>query len=200
MRSTNAASLNLFIAKGVLSAYWKEILRTYSVCRLTKIEDKLVAMSGIIRKIQLQSKDDCIAGLWISRIKLELLWHISKPGTQPAVYMAPSWSWASVTAEVFHFSHIPMDNFTNLYAHVLKIHVDPCGDDPLGQLKGGSISVLCQTLVHAILLDSPSDNRLTQLSNEQISPSTKQKWFSTHLYFGTRYGTSIVPERFTFCQ
>jgi hypothetical protein len=53
-----------YLEKCPLSAFWKKIVFVYSSCQLTKARDKLVALSGIIRKIQVERNDDCFAGLW----------------------------------------------------------------------------------------------------------------------------------------
>jgi len=60
-----------------------------------------VALSGIVRKVQAQRYDDCLAGLWGRKMETELLWHVREPSLQPAVYVAPSWSWASLNGTVF---------------------------------------------------------------------------------------------------
>ncbi|TVY44704.1 hypothetical protein LOCC1_G004620 [Lachnellula occidentalis] len=147
-----------YLKKSDLSASWKKLISVYSKCQLTKIEDKLVALSGIIRKIQDQRHDECFAGLWKRKIETELLWKLTQPSLRPAVYVAPSWSWASlngtVQADRFHVPNTAeLDERKELYIHVMDVYVNPCGDDPLGELRGGSISLLCRTLIFVTSLD-----------------------------------------------
>jgi hypothetical protein len=43
---------------------WWQVVRTYNRGRLTKYEDKFIAMAGIAKEIQVFLKDKYIAGLW----------------------------------------------------------------------------------------------------------------------------------------
>ncbi len=44
--------------------YWKDTVRAYTRCDLTKAEDKLVAISGLARRVQSLLGDEYSAGLW----------------------------------------------------------------------------------------------------------------------------------------
>ena len=87
-------------------AEWFEVAGAYSGRSLTKAEDRLIAISGIASRI----KQDCgyqyIAGLWKETLLLDLLWHIDPHSNaaplEPRIaeYIAPSWSWASITGSV----------------------------------------------------------------------------------------------------
>ncbi|KAF8854624.1 HET-domain-containing protein [Acephala macrosclerotiorum] len=52
-----------YITKGHLSDHWNEILYKYTSCKITQRRDVLVAMSGIIRKLEEQRQDECIASI-----------------------------------------------------------------------------------------------------------------------------------------
>lgn len=76
----------------------------YSRCALTKETDKLVALSGLSKELQRVLQDDYLAGLWRRDLECQLLWEVrsSYHGRRPSVYVAPSWSWASLCgASVF---------------------------------------------------------------------------------------------------
>lgn len=47
---------------------WRDLVKCYSQCALTKTEDKLPAFTGIAKLFQEATGDDCLAGLWRSRI------------------------------------------------------------------------------------------------------------------------------------
>jgi hypothetical protein len=63
---------------------WNEIVRIYSRGAFTYEKDKLVALSGIARKIQDQTNDEYAAGFWRKGLKTQLCWEISPSATQKA--------------------------------------------------------------------------------------------------------------------
>lgn len=84
-----------------LALDWERVIREYSRRDVTHEEDRLVALAGIASRFaETQgNKDVYLAGLWRSRIREELLWtpsQLSSEPSLPSVYVAPSWSWASV--------------------------------------------------------------------------------------------------------
>lgn len=95
--SSLGASWNL----GLFLSFWKIVLDEYSHCSLTIAEDRLPAISGIIQAISNATGFHNIAGLWREGLRDELLWHTTGvPDPRPNSYMAPSWSWASITSGV----------------------------------------------------------------------------------------------------
>ncbi|KAI1462056.1 tol-like protein [Annulohypoxylon moriforme] len=92
--------------------YWTNIVQLYSSCGLTRRSDKLVAIFGIVSRIQdvLKDKDDYIAGLWRSQLFWQLAWernelheyNDSRPGLlDPSYDIAPSWSWACFNSRIY---------------------------------------------------------------------------------------------------
>jgi hypothetical protein len=83
------------------------LVHNYSKCKLTRLEDKLIAFSGIPRSIQEYRDDFYVAGVWKSSLPLDLNWYCDlfdeegSPNPE-APFGAPSWSWASVTGEVYY--------------------------------------------------------------------------------------------------
>jgi hypothetical protein len=87
---------------------WNEAISKYSEKKLKNFSDKLVAIAGLAFDM---GKDwpavDYIAGLWSYQLSDALLWEpgssIIRPSTiRPRIYVAPSWSWASVDGPVFY--------------------------------------------------------------------------------------------------
>jgi hypothetical protein len=89
---------------------WKHLILQYTQCGLTKGDDKLVALFGIVDRVEQLTGDQCLAGLWRSQMPQCLLWLVNwdqaKPDGQTSVpqphaqrrpegWRAPSWSWAS---------------------------------------------------------------------------------------------------------
>ncbi|KAK0705638.1 hypothetical protein B0H67DRAFT_467120, partial [Lasiosphaeris hirsuta] len=88
-----------------LLAEWGEHVVVYSDCKLTMPGDKLVAISGLAKDTQQRlaetgaSSTIYLAGLWKCGLANSLLWHRREGHLHPAppaVYRAPSWSWAAV--------------------------------------------------------------------------------------------------------
>jgi hypothetical protein len=80
-------------------ASWSRLLGSYTKCHLTMASDKLVAVNGMIRKIEASSGMHAIAGLFLEILPLELLWFSvqnAEVALPPGPYRAPSWSWASL--------------------------------------------------------------------------------------------------------
>lgn len=78
---------------------WERVLEEYTRRDITLEEDKLVALAGIASRFaEAQgNKDVYLAGLWKSRICEQLLWYsFDSEIARSSVYVAPSWSWASL--------------------------------------------------------------------------------------------------------
>jgi hypothetical protein len=75
---------------------WLDVIEMYSRCELTKEADKLIAISGMARKIHGTRKQRWCAGIWSDYICQGLLWLPTTSGlAKPTQQRAPSWSWAA---------------------------------------------------------------------------------------------------------
>lgn len=100
---------------------WYGMVEDYSSRFLTYESDKLPAMAGLARSFQHDTLKDSgryLAGLWAEHFPGALLWRVRRearlPGElhpcaafeprRPMRYRAPSWSWASLDAEVTYAS------------------------------------------------------------------------------------------------
>jgi hypothetical protein len=80
---------------------WREIVNSYSVRKLTRIDDKLPALSGIAGLLRDSSGDTYCAGLWRKSLPFDLLWRCDQSGDlQTRKTRVPSWSWISVDGAV----------------------------------------------------------------------------------------------------
>ncbi|KAH7348131.1 heterokaryon incompatibility protein-domain-containing protein [Pyrenochaeta sp. MPI-SDFR-AT-0127] len=133
-------------------AAWSQILHIYTNSDLTFSTDRLVAINGIIRKIEQDTMLQAIAGLWKQILPAELLWFTSlserKPQRLPrshdaTSYHAPSWSWASTDLPIFNdyasFIMRPHDKvYLKWYLRVDTVTVDA---RPNGQVHCGSLTI-----------------------------------------------------------
>lgn len=90
--------------RAALRLAWKKVLAHYTRCGLTQQRDKLVALSGIVHRLEEVLGDECLAGLWRGEMPACLAWYADwgevdrskdERQVQPEAWFAPSWSWAS---------------------------------------------------------------------------------------------------------
>lgn len=122
---------------------WQGIVVTYVRRELTKGEDKLPALSGIAHeysKRETTLSGDYLAGLWSGDFLSQLLWFskIWESARSPPCYRAPSWSWASIDGEITFLSN---SNNGPYSLDVLHASTKLDGTDPMGKVKGGSLTV-----------------------------------------------------------
>lgn len=89
---------------------WHEIVAQFSSLRLTKILDRLPALSGLAERIQ-PFLGRYIAGLWGSSLPYDMAWrveHLTPDLQRPNEYRGPSWSWVSVNAKVSFWKRAEM--------------------------------------------------------------------------------------------
>jgi hypothetical protein len=53
---------------------WEAIVESFMCCGLTKEEDKLVALSGLVKEMQPFMNDEYVAGMWRKNLIKELVW------------------------------------------------------------------------------------------------------------------------------
>lgn len=60
---------------------WKTIVRSYTNSGLTKEEDRLVALSGVVQQMQIHLNDQYVAGLWRRDLFSQLIWYTAQLGS-----------------------------------------------------------------------------------------------------------------------
>jgi hypothetical protein len=133
---------------------WDDLVQTYSKCQLTYVSDKLIAVSGLARRIQMLTgwpESDYLAGLWRQGLPRRLLWsRLLKPcSLQPNVDV-PSWSWAHLNGDFIWPPIIWTEGSTNkrgnIMVDILNASTTPT-QTALGSVKGGTLTLralLCQ--------------------------------------------------------
>jgi hypothetical protein len=124
-----------------LPDHWDEIVEMYTDANLTRPEDKLVAISGLVREIQKETKDVYCAGLWTKDFERNLLWYLNVPQMRALEqYRAPSWSWASVHGRVGFLAKKPCQGDGNTSAaivHTIRTVIRDGHQSSTGQVKDG---------------------------------------------------------------
>jgi hypothetical protein len=111
--------------------YWyKKLVTPYSTRELTKLNDRLPALSGLASKFSLRLNDSYVAGLWERDLITGLTWNTQAPGRN-LLDRAPSWSWASVEGPIdsYRWKHKSME----MPLEILDVQVTT---NPNGTQKG----------------------------------------------------------------
>jgi len=87
---------------------WQNMVQGYSARSLTYDNDRLPAISAVAEQMNRILKDQYVAGLWRRNLVRDLVWRLNLENkvrrrriSPPRVYVAPSWSWASVVGGVW---------------------------------------------------------------------------------------------------
>jgi hypothetical protein len=120
---------------------WAGLIHTYTSCNLIKPQDKLVAISGVVKIIQRSTGDQYFAGIWRNNLPQQLLWRDAYDQSTPLIpakkYRAPSWSWASVDGRIT----IPIITTGDILVNVLDVFVQSVSNDSTGIVTGGRIKL-----------------------------------------------------------
>lgn len=129
---------------GILPQFWGAIVKSYTSSSVTKPADKLVALSGAARWAHGTSGGTYACGLREEFLEHQLLWCVSRLVAIPAVYRAPSWSWAAVDGlRSFERSLWPLPSTIR----VIDVKVFTDTSDNYGQVSGGVLRLSCTDLV-----------------------------------------------------
>lgn len=119
---------------------WDVIVKSYSETLLTMPGDKLIALSGIAKRMMSAMNDEYIAGMWRKYLESALLWHVShlekidgSPSSRPLPYRAPTWSWASIDGVILTV----IITERSLTIKVCGVHLEHATNDPTSIVKGG---------------------------------------------------------------
>lgn len=120
---------------------WKRVVENYSTCTLTNAGDKLIALSGIAKRMaHIVGDDEYVVGMWKFCLESQLLWWVQhrrqanhEPSVRPAGYRAPSFSWASVDG------CISPGDFSDkgILIKVVDFKLDYVTSDVTGPVRGG---------------------------------------------------------------
>lgn len=100
---------------------WLDLVMMYSRCRLTKPEDKLMAIAGMAKKIHDRTLVDYYAGIWNDSFCQGLLWLAEHSGLKdPGVKRAPSWSWAAYDGPIQFLGVVKLNSLKPL-AEVVRV-------------------------------------------------------------------------------
>ena len=81
---------------------WCNAVETYSACNLSFSKDKLIAISGMAKRMSEEMQCQYLAGLWRKDLEHWLLWKVvvARGRLVDCEGRGPSWSWASVDGTI----------------------------------------------------------------------------------------------------
>lgn len=138
-RSTPPGHLKLlrpFKVDEDLMRLWHGLVEEYSGRNLSDPRDKLVALEGLVERFAATSADTCVAGLWKRHLLDDLMWRPYPGGSysHPAVYLSPSWSWASIDGQVWYHEQKEWRNMSHALVEEINVEWRP-------EIKSGFITV-----------------------------------------------------------
>jgi hypothetical protein len=130
-------AVNVTAPSSDISELWYRYVQEYSYLELSNPEDKLPALSSLAIEINKSTGDEYLCGLWRSQLLRELEWsHYPLGRSRPAIWRAPSWSWASVT-----FSRPPLEE-AHPMAQVIECSVTPVSSvSPLREVSDATLKI-----------------------------------------------------------
>ncbi|KAH8685846.1 heterokaryon incompatibility protein-domain-containing protein [Tricladium varicosporioides] len=142
--------VNHDINKSRLIEDWHTILHIYTRSAFTRPSDRLIALSGVIRKIELQTADICYFGIWRKDFEYNLMWTVRKL-TVLDNYRAPSWSWASVDGP---YDKPQILHDAKCIAHFLHVDKEPVEYDAEQDPCCGQLKMSCQSMIELVYSDT----------------------------------------------
>ncbi|KAL6803399.1 heterokaryon incompatibility protein domain-containing protein [Trichoderma sp. SZMC 28013] len=126
---------------------WHHIVEAYSRLSLTKSSDRLPAISGLAKRMQMKTTD-YLAGAWRQHLLHDLLWQRlpGQPISERTAWIAPSWSWAAANTSVKFcgpetFAGRGRVPTVRWYTTIQSAKTTLRGSDPTGQVVAGSLTV-----------------------------------------------------------
>lgn len=135
----------LVIDRAKLKEDWPNVTSEYTRRSFTFWSDRLVAMAGLAAHVNSQYPHIVyLAGLWSDELSVSLLWSCSqqtRKSERIMPYIAPSWSWASITgqAQLSHPSWYATKDESRL--EIVKADSFPAGPNLYGAVEHASLVV-----------------------------------------------------------
>ncbi|KAB5580157.1 heterokaryon incompatibility protein-domain-containing protein [Coniochaeta sp. 2T2.1] len=152
---TAAVSKGFLLERRPLPArHWSEIVKDYSSRLLTKMSDTLPAISGIAKMIQEQTKGEYVAGMWREGLEDQLTWSIYGSSRVSSKYIAPSWSWVSVSGDLDCHDDVEYSSPAIFHVRVQAISIQHLSANSFGEIAGATLRLGCEILWPEVVRDA----------------------------------------------
>ncbi|KAI1411203.1 HET-domain-containing protein [Hypoxylon sp. FL1857] len=137
---------------------WQQLAEHYTSRSLTYETDRLVALAGIATKVARQ-RHDYLAGMWRNQLNTSILWKAAGALSRchrTTEYVAPSWSWASVSGKI---RFIPLSKETRFIWNIVDAKCYSAGQNgDFGKVKSAYLKVRSK-VVHVRVEERPQNMR-----------------------------------------
>lgn len=177
---------------GITTSNWPETIERYSRTKLTNDSDKLVAIAGLARELQAQTKDQYVVGMWRRSLLLDLFWWVDSPARLIVPYTGPSWSWASLDTAGCRLEYNNPNGYqgrSSLAQHFIEIEdvcIRPKTADPFGAISNATLRLRCQMFSRA-RLDKATHSR----GGQKMTVSETE--LNVSIYFDTEDTLGPLP-------
>lgn len=131
--------------------YWyKKLVVPYTRRELTKLSDRLPALSGLASKFSVRLNDNYLAGLWEKDLITGLAWETLVPGRN-LLDRAPSWSWASIEGPLSSLGSEPQSVEMSLKVLDVQVTTNPAGIIHKGSLCVSSMMCMAFLKVEPVI-------------------------------------------------
>ena len=119
--------------------FWEDaVVLAYTQTSITVPSDKLIALSGIAKLVVSRLRCTYVAGMWREHLERTLMWRVcDTTASRPKVYVAPSWSWASLDGNV----RAPPRGADKYAIHVEDVVLEHATEDVTGAVASGWLDV-----------------------------------------------------------
>jgi len=186
----------------IFGEIWEDIVQESARRKLTVPGDKLNALEGIVQELRRITRDECLAGLWRSRLVSELAWYqdASNNDSDSMIWNSerscPSWSWTKTDGSL-SFSHAENSAVVVLAAMITR-------NETVGEHPNLRLVVEGSIVLRAPMSTLPLDQSLPTFKFP--NPGSSKQAFSNSIYLDgaltnpdflpeTVDGTPIIPAR-----
>ncbi|KXT00905.1 hypothetical protein AC578_5715 [Pseudocercospora eumusae] len=140
---------------------WWTIADQYSSSLLTVTGDRAMAVAGVAKAFRDMLKDTYLAGMWKSRLAVDLMWHAELEDDRQetrdlSAYRAPSFSWLSLECRVVNWFNTDEYDVVEPLYQVIDLYLEHVSADTTALIKHGELFVRGH-LVQA-RLEKPSED------------------------------------------
>lgn len=138
----NGLEQGRIIDRDNLMADWEAVITEYTRRQLSFLSDRLAALAGLAARAHTAKPEaKYLAGLWSDTLPQSLVWEARNRSERIRPYIAPSWSWASVTGPVIWPLQELLDTRDRTRLEIIDSNCLPAGPNKYGALKDARLMV-----------------------------------------------------------
>lgn len=147
LEQRHAAFVHMQASPDIARKAWMDALSSYLRRKISRSEDRLAAIGGLVKILQRQLKDEYVVGLWLQRILEDLLWgKVCHLPHEVALRRKPSWPWASLPADCIADAWLghKFNDAAIAACTIQDVQIDPPDAGICGPLRSGRLRLLAQ--------------------------------------------------------